>query len=187
MIGPEKEHRISSMSIGGIYFYTATINSWYDLFKSPQFKQVIIQSLEHLSSQRLMNIFSFVIMPTHVHLIWKSLRLNGKESAQASFLKYTAHQFLRMFRTEDAMQLNRFRVDATNKKHEFWQRDPMAIRLFTREVALQKLNYIHRNPCNGKWKLCDRPENYEYSSASFYKFGDLRYPFLKDLRLEKLL
>jgi putative transposase len=173
------------MSIGGIYFYTATINGWYNLFTSNQFNKVIIQSLEYLSSQRLMDIFSFVIMPTHVHFIWRSKQLNGKESAQGSFLKYTAHQLLRLLRTTDPMKLNRFRVDAANKKHEFWQRDPMAVRLFTQDVAIQNLNYIHRNPCRKKWKLCDRPENYEYSSASFYKTGVLKYPFLKDLRLEK--
>ena len=85
------------------------------------------------------------------------------------------------------MTLNRFRVDAANKKHEFWQRDPMAVKLFTQDVAIQKLNYIHGNPCTKKWKLCDKPEDYEYSSASFYKWGDPKYPFLQDLRLEKLL
>ena len=187
MIKPEKDDRISYMLIGQIYFFTATINSWYDLLVSDRFKKVIIQSLDYLSSKKLMDIFSFVIMPTHVHFIWRSRGLNGKETAQGSFLKYTAHQFLKILRKEDPLKLNRFRVDEANKKHEFWQQDPMAVRLFTRKVSMQKLNYIHRNPCTGKWNLADRPEDYKYSSARFYQSGDTRYSFLKDLRLEKLL
>ena len=175
------------MTIGDLFFYTATINSWYDILMSDRYKQVIIQSLANLSSRELMDIFSFVVMPTHVHFIWRSNRLNGKESAQGSFLKYTAHQFLRLLETEDVMRLDRFRVRSANKKHEFWQPDSMAIKIMSKTMAMQVLNYIHRNPCKGKWNLADCLENYEYSSARFYKCGDSRYPFLKDLRLESLL
>jgi hypothetical protein len=33
-----------------------------------------------------------------------------------------------------------------NKQHEFWQRDPLAILLYSREVAFQKLDYIPARP-----------------------------------------
>jgi putative transposase len=42
--------------------------------------------------------------------------------------------------------LNAYTVDAVNKNYEFWQRDSLAIKLFTRKVAEQKLIYIHNNP-----------------------------------------
>ena len=35
----------------------------------------------------------------------------------------------------------------------------------------QKLNYIHFNPCTGKWNLADLPENYVHSSAGYYDTG----------------
>ena len=35
----------------------------------------------------------------------------------------------------------------------------------------QKLQYIHRNPVNGKWKLVNDYMDYEHSSASFYEAG----------------
>jgi REP element-mobilizing transposase RayT len=34
-------------------------------------------------------------MPNHLHLIWQQNKLNGKETPQGSFLKYTAHEFLK--------------------------------------------------------------------------------------------
>jgi hypothetical protein len=30
------------------------------------------------------------------------------------------------------------------------------------------LNYIHNNPCSGKWSLCEKPYQYLHSSARFY-------------------
>ena len=41
----------------------------------------------------------------------------------------------------------------------------------TEKFTLQKLHYIHNNPCTDRWKLADKPVNYKYSSASFYS-GD---------------
>jgi len=34
-------------------------------------------------------------MPNHLHLIWKQNNMNGKETPQGSFLKYTAPEFLK--------------------------------------------------------------------------------------------
>jgi REP element-mobilizing transposase RayT len=45
--------------------------------------------------------FGFVIMPNHVHLIWRTKELNGKETAQGSFLKYTAHEFRKLLYIEE--------------------------------------------------------------------------------------
>jgi hypothetical protein len=36
---------------------------------------------------------------------------------------------------------------------------------------MQKLNYIHNNPLQDKWKLAEAPEKYVYSSALFYATG----------------
>ena len=61
--------------------------------KEAKFKEVIIQSLNTLSERGLMDVFALVIMPNHIHLILRTNSLNGKETAHASFLKFTAHQF----------------------------------------------------------------------------------------------
>jgi hypothetical protein len=38
--------------------------------------------------------------------------------------------------------LQNFKVNAANKGYEFWQRDSLAIKISSREMALQKLDYI---------------------------------------------
>lgn len=35
----------------------------------------------------------------------------------------------------------------------------------------QKLDYIHHNPCKGKWNLATAPIEYEHNSAKFYITG----------------
>ena len=42
-------------------------------------------------------------------------------------------------------------------------------------MFLQKLNYIHNNPCQLKWNLANNPEEYKYSSAANYINGSGNY------------
>src|SRR6476469_1571823 len=88
--------RKSYMKIGEPYFWTATINQWQNLLLSDSYKDVIINSLDYLTNKEKIDVFAFVIMPSHFHLIWTIKALNGKESPQGSLLKYTAHEFLKM-------------------------------------------------------------------------------------------
>jgi hypothetical protein len=73
-----------------IYFLTATIHKWLPLLADESNKALIIDYLRKLSVERKIIVYGFVIMPNHVHFIWKQIAYNGKETAQGSFLKYTA-------------------------------------------------------------------------------------------------
>lgn len=107
--------------------------------------------------------------------------MNGKESAQGSSLKHTAHLFKKMVGTDSSFCLNDFAVEASNKKYEFWQRDSMAIPLYSKKVALQKLNYIHANPLAAHWNLVSHPCDYYYSSSRYYERNEKSFEFLNDL------
>lgn len=47
------------------------------------------------------------------------------------------------------------------------------------DFFLQKLSYIHSNPCSGFWKLAESPVEYNHSSARFYFTGEQRGHFIK--------
>ena len=91
--------RNSQIKPGEIYFWTATINGWKHLLRNNDYKQIIVDSLQFLSDKNKIDVFAFVIMPNHIHLIWRIKELNGLESPHASFLKYTGHVFKRKLRT----------------------------------------------------------------------------------------
>ncbi|ANI90630.1 transposase [Arachidicoccus ginsenosidimutans] len=172
------------MEIGDIFFWTATVNNWYRLLENDLYKEIIIGSLNYLSEKGIADIFAFIIMPNHVHFIWRAKRKNGKETMQGSFLKYTAHEFKKLLFKNNSAQLHLYKVSAINKHYEFWQRDPLAIHLFTREVAYQKLDYLHNNPLAERWQLVTHPCHYKYSTARFYEEGKKDFSFIKDLRNE---
>lgn len=152
--------------------------------KKEVYKDLVIGSLAYLSNKGKIEVFAFVIMPNNIHLIWRVLESNGNESSPGSFLKYTAHEFKKMLVAEDPHALEDFRVDASNKNYEFWQRDSLAVPLFTRSVAYQKLDYIHANPLAGHWQIAKDSCAYKYSTARFYELEIKDFDFIKDLRDE---
>jgi putative transposase len=173
--------RTSQINLGEIYFWTATINGWKHLLQNDEYKKIIIESLQYLSDAGKIEVFAFVIMPNHIHLIWRTIEPNGKESPHASLLKYTAHLFKKNLKKKNKELLSGFAVDAANKSFEFWQRDSLAIPLFTKKVAEQKLTYLHNNPVAKHWDLVKDPTKYFFSSAAFYESNTNMFPFLKHL------
>lgn len=172
--------RKSFIEAGGIFFWTATINNWNHLLKENVYKQVIVDSLANLSERGLIDVFAFVVMPNHIHLIWCINKMNGKETAQGSLLKFTAHQFKKLLQ-QDPVTLSKYAVNASNKKYEFWQRDSLAIDLYSREVMVQKLHYLHMNPLAPHCQLVVDPADYFWSSAKFYEQGINEFTFLKNI------
>ena len=79
-----------------------------------EYKDVIKSSPEYLSNAGKIDVFAFVILPNHIHLIWRINEMNGKETPQGSFLKYTAHQFKKMLNNEGSGKLLYYKVNAAN-------------------------------------------------------------------------
>ena len=174
-----KQPRKSYTELSNIYFWTATIHKWKHLLSDDSNKQLLINYLNKLSKDGLITVYAFVIMPNHIHLIWQQHKKNGKETAFGSFLKYTAHQLLKILKEKGAAR--EFAVQAANKSHEIWQRDSLAVEIYSRKVAEQKLNYIHANPIKGIWKLAESEIEYFYSSARFYETGIDEFGFLNNI------
>jgi len=178
-MNPFEKKRNSLMELNEVYFWTATVYNWNHLLQGEDFKNIIIHSLEFLSMKNKIAVYGFVIMPNHVHIIWEMLDMNGKEKSYASFLKYTAHKFLEHLRNINPPLLEKYLVDEATRLHRFWQRDPLAIRITSREMLQQKLNYCHNNPLQEHWNLATEPEAYYYSSAYDYRNNMKRFTFLR--------
>ena len=159
-------------------FFTASILRWKPLLLGAKYKTIIIGSLRFLVDNRRVKIYAFVIMPNHIHLIWKILEGHKREDVQRDFLRFTSQQIQKDLRNNDAQLHHQFEVNLKDRKYQIWQRNALSIDLYSPSVLEQKLDYIHNNPVQGKWMLSDDPVSYEYSSASFYEKEDQRYSFL---------
>jgi hypothetical protein len=59
-----------------------------------------------------------------------------------------------------------------NKEHEVFEPSFDWKECRTQKFIIQKLNYIHWNPCKSIPKLAELPEQYQHSSAKFYITGE---------------
>ena len=170
------------MTLGTTYFYTATILNWTPLLYNDEFKKIILNSLEFLVLKNKLIVYGFVIMPNHIHIIWQNIKLNGKETPCESFMKFTAHEFQTQLRLSNDNLHNNFLVKKSDRNTQFWQRGALPIEILSREMLEQKLNYIHLNPLQQHWNLVTDPNDYVFSSCSFYGRNDHRYSWLRDYR-----
>ena len=157
-------------------FFTATNLNWKKLLESDKYKLIVIDSLRFLVEKERIKLFSFVIMWNHMHLIWQIQKFLDPKSVQRDFLKYTAQKIKADLKKNDPLFLEDFRVDAKDRKYQFWERNPLSKQLWNHGIFLQKLNYIHNNPV--KAGICLLPEEYLYSSARFYETGIDNWGFL---------
>jgi len=148
-----------------IYFTTATILEWKHLLRQNAMKDVIINSLRFLANEKRAVLYAFVIMPNHIHLVWHIPEEHTLTNVKASLLSYTAHQFRKILLAENPSELERYRVDLSDRMYQFWERNPLSVAIYHDEVFWQKVQYVHWNPCAEKWRLAESPEQYKYSSA----------------------
>lgn len=167
-----QHQRNSKMDLGEIYFWTSTVKDWKKLLIQDTYKQWIIDSLKYLVEKNKITVYGFVIMPNHIHLVWKLNELNGKESPHASFNKFTAHKIVAHLKNNHQSVLSLFKVDEQERQYRVWQRDPLAILMDSKSKIEQKITYIHNNPLNERWNLAKYPEKYYWSSAKFYHNGN---------------
>ena len=164
--------RNSRMKLNEVYFWTDTIKEWKKLLIQDKYKQLIMNQLKWLKDKNKIIVYGFVIMPNHLLLIWEMVENNGKEMPHASFNKWTSSNFLKDLRANHPKVVPFFKERTIERNHRFWQRDPLAILMDSREKVEQKLNYIHLNPLQERWNLVGLPEDYRWSSAKFYDSGE---------------
>ena len=92
-------------------------------------------------------------------------------------MKYTAQQ-MKFALAQNINKLEKYKVKASDSAYQFWERNSSGIDLWSRPVFIQKLNYMHNNPIQPHWKLCQYPEEYKYSSSRFYEKGVDEFEFL---------
>lgn len=169
------------MVCGQCYFFTATILNWQPLLISDHNKQILIDECIRLVEFNRIRIYAFVIMPNHYHLLWSINEKYQPENIQRDFHEWTARQLIKS-NTNDPLRMQPFRVEAADRAIQIWERNPLAVKLFTEAVIWNKVDYIHNNPCSEKWRLAKHPEDYKYSSANYYLHNKKSGNFLTHIR-----
>ena len=161
-----------------IKFFTATILQWQKLLQPEMYKQIIVDSMKFLVENKRVWIYGFVIMPNHIHLLWRMHEGINDKDVQRDFLKFTAQQIKFDLIANHPKVLPYFKSTQSDRAFQIWERRPYSSTMYNRIVLEQKLDYIHNNPVVPKWSLVTQPENYKYTSAKFYLLNEPNYDFI---------
>jgi REP element-mobilizing transposase RayT len=150
------------------HFLTGTIVGWLPIFSRPDAAQIVLDSWRFLQDHKRLELFGYVIMENHLHLIASAEDL-AKEIGD--FKSFTARQiidFLESHGDRGALkQLELFRArHKSDRAYQFWQEGSHPEMIQDDEMMWQKLAYIHNNPLRRGY--IDEPTHWRYSSARNY-------------------
>jgi len=111
-------------------FLTATILRWQHLLADDKCKQIILDSLEWLVKEQKCTVYAFVIMPNHIHLLWKISDGFTRQEVQGAFFNFTGHEFKKYLKENNTAAPEEHYVDDGDRIYQFWERDSLSERMF---------------------------------------------------------
>ena len=156
-----------------LHYVTFQIVRWIDIFTRKVYRDIVIESLRFCQQNKGLEIYAFVVMSNHIHLLLRSFP--GKLSDTIKeFKSFTAKQILEAIQTEPESRrdwmLNLFEFSAKqhkrNSKYQIWTHENHAEIIYSNKFIEQKINYIHENPVRAG--IVEKAEDYLYSSARNY-------------------
>ncbi len=158
------------------YFVTLQVVYWIDIFTRQKYRDIVIKNLAYCQKNKGLDIFAWVIMSNHIHMIARS-ETNGLSNVLRDFKSFTSKLILAEIEknTESRRDwmLKLFKNAASkherNTEYQFWTHENHSEILYSNNFIEQKLDYIHNNPV--KAGIVNQPEEYKYSSAINYTDG----------------
>jgi putative transposase len=150
---------------GHLRFLTFSCHQRLPLFENDKIKQVFVDRLMALQIEKPFELFAWVLMPEHVHMI---LRPRLPECSVADLMRAlkrpTAERVLHRWKRLNAPVLARLK---DRSGLHFWQAGGGYDRNIIGESEfIEKMNYIHKNPC--RRGLVTSATDWPFSSARWY-------------------
>jgi REP element-mobilizing transposase RayT len=151
------------------HFITCTVLHWIPIFTRTQTTDIIFDSLKYLQQNDNLQIYAYVILENHLHLVASS---NDIGASMTKFKKYTARQIIDLLKSNNVKTILdqlEFYKKAHKKDRDFqlWQEGIQPKLITTEAMMIEKINYIHQNPV--KRGYVDEAKHWRYSSARDYE------------------
>ena len=156
----------------GLYFVTLTIVGWINLFDRDCYKQILIENLQYCQEKEGLEIFSYVIMSNHLHMIARRNNNHDLNELLGRFKSVTSKKLIKEINDNPQesrrdwllYQFNYFaNKNSQYADYHLWQYTNHPSALFSNNIIQQKVNYIHENPLRAG--IVNDVTAYIYSSA----------------------
>ena len=153
---------------GAVHFVTFTVRRWVDVFTRAEYCDLFVDSLKYCQENKGLEIFAWVIMSNHTHLILRAKQENLSDVIR-DLKKFTSKKIFKAISEnpkESRKQWLKMLLSFEDKIW-FWEEGYHGEEIFTDRFLEQKVNYIHKNPVRAL--IVEKEEEYLYSSAAdFY-------------------
>lgn len=158
------------------YFVTFTVVYWLDVFIRQEYRNILIDSIKYCQKEKGLLVGAWCIMTSHVHLILSTDETSKLEDIIRDLKSYTSRHIRKYMENNPQESRKEWMLwmmkragekKSNNKDFQFWQQHNHPIELSTKEIMLQRLNYIHNNPVEAGF--VDQPADWVFSSARDYE------------------
>ena len=155
------------------YYLTFQVVFWIDLFTRKVYRDIVIDSLEYCQKEKGLELFAWVIMSNHIHILARSSK-DDMSGTIRDFKKYTSKEIINAIesseesRKEWMLRLFKHAAKRQNKTgtYQLWAHENHAVEVYGNSFIESKVDYIHNNPVRSG--IVSKAEDYLYSSASSY-------------------
>ena len=120
------------------------------LFTQDASQRIFESALERVRRSSRLQVYGYVVMPEHVHLLLSEPEKDTLADALKSLKQGVSRRLI-------------------GDAEHFWQKRYYDFNIRSYAQFVEKLRYVHRNPV--KRGLCERPEDWEWSSFRHYATG----------------
>ena len=160
----------------GIYFVTATIVDWVDVFTRDEYRDILMESIRFCQQNQGLKIFGWVLMTNRFHLICSTTDEKGIGMVLRNIKSFTSMKLIDAIinnpkESRKECMLGIFEKNGleskNNHRFQFWQVGNHPILLDNDANRFdQRLLYLHENPV--KAGFVTFPQEWKYSSAIDY-------------------
>ncbi len=159
-----------------VHFVTFSVHQWVDVFTRQSYVDELIKSLQYCQKEKGLEIFAWVIMSNHCHLILRAAGNNKLSDIIRDFKKHTSKSIYRAIgeNVQESRKSWLLKVLSYEGRVWFWEVGYHGEEIISTEFFESKLNYIHLNPVRAG--IVEKEEEYLNSSAGeLYglRLGDL--------------
>jgi putative transposase len=150
------------------HFVTCTVVEWLPVFCRPEAAQILLDSLRFLQAKARLDLYGYVILENHVHMVVAAADLSEELK---SFKSFTARRIIDLLEARGdkglLRQLELFKAPhKVESRYQLWQEGSHPQLIQGEEMLRQKLEYTHLNPVRRGY--VDEAVHWRYSSARNY-------------------
>lgn len=150
---------------GAVHFVTFTVHQWADVFTRPKYVDIFIESLKYCQQGKGLEIYAWVFMSNHCHLIIRSTS-HPLSNVIRDLKKFTAKAIFKAIATNKQESRKEWilQVLSYQDKTWFWKEGYHGDEVYSDSFYESKVQYIHQNPV--KAGIVQEGDAYLLSSAA---------------------